>query len=320
MFKRSNRYVTFFIISTFLFSFVIISSERALASEFARRGVAGPYSPSQVQEKPDFTLEQFYRGTDSAFMEFGSARSDHAAIALDIGQCYYKKIGDPIHWSPTTRAILLFELDEHMMHSLYYPDGEPKDKPAAQELPVLNPFHAAAISFSDRISRDRLEVRRELEDNRSRSRFYQFLILICGAFATILVSIRSIMQGSTQTSASIGVLAIVFSAAGAAVSSMNAFDGSQAVALRDQRTLSQLQQLHWRVASDVLTKPELCKDPSMVPAGAMEMVASWRGRLEAIRDNAVETIARPGDLSTAKALNATSPEKGGQGPGPVANR
>jgi len=114
-------------------------------------------STLQSQSTPTFALEHFYRGTDNALKEFGAARSDHAAIALDIGQCY-KEIGDPIHWSPTVRAILLFELDEHMMHTLSYDLAKASGEGAQKEaLPVLNPFHAAAISFSDRVSRDRLE-------------------------------------------------------------------------------------------------------------------------------------------------------------------
>src|SRR5690349_15518170 len=69
-------------------------------------------SASQSQSGLTFAFENFYRGTDNALKEFAAARSDHAAIALEIGRCY-KEIGDPIQWSPNVRAILLFELDEH---------------------------------------------------------------------------------------------------------------------------------------------------------------------------------------------------------------
>ena len=106
-------------------------------------------------------------------------------------------------WSPNVRAILLFELDEHLMHSLSYKVGIAN---GGQSLPTLNGFHAAAISFSDRISRDRLEFRRELEDSRLRSRIYQYLILGLGAAATIFVSIRAIMKESTGWSGAVGSL------------------------------------------------------------------------------------------------------------------
>jgi hypothetical protein len=250
-------------------------------------------STSQSQSGLIFAFENFYRGTDNALKEFAAARSDHAAIALDIGRCY-KEIGDPIQWSPNVRAILLFELDEHLMHSLSYKVGIAN---GGQSLPTLNGFHAAAISFSDRISRDRLEFRRELEDSRLRSRIYQYLILGLGAAATIFVSIRAIMKESTGWSGAVGVLAIVLSAAGAAVSSMNTFEGSQATAIRDQRALSQLQQLHWRIASDVLKRSNICSHTELPPGEAMNVVDAWRSRLEAILDSAVESVSKPGDIS-----------------------
>ena len=78
---------------------------------------------------------------------------------------------------------------------------------------------------------------------------------------------------------------------------MNSFDGSQAIALRDQRALSQLEQLHWRVASDVLAKTGLCKSPATDPGEAMKQVDAWKARLETILDSAVESVAQPGDLS-----------------------
>ncbi len=274
--------------------------------------IARPNIPlvQPVQETPVAALGQFYRGTDNALKEFGAARSDHAAIALDIAQCYYETIGDPMHWSPSIRAILLSELDEHRMQTPPFVTHKPTEGSTAHTLPVLNPFHAAAISFSDRISRDRLEVRRELEDSRSRSRLYQILILGFGACATIFVSIRTVIPGNTPKAGFIGVMAIVFSTAGAAVSSMSGFDGSQIVALRDQRTLSQLQQLHWRVASDVLKRPNLCKEPAAFSDDAMEVVDAWRTRLEAILDSAVETMAKPGDLSGGRPQAPTTQPKG----------
>lgn len=275
---------------------------------------------SLTPSKPPFSLEQFRRGTGNALKEFGVARSDHAAIALGIGQCNYGKFGDPIHWSPTVRAILLFELDENLMHTLPYASGSEDDKLSAHEPPVLNAFHAAAISFSDRISRDRLVFRKELEDHRELSRWYQMLILGLGAGATIFVSLRAILDGNKGAASVVGVLAIIFSAAGVAVSSMNSFEGSQAIVLRDQRALSQLQQLHWRVASDVLKQHAICNDNAVPSDKAMEMVDSWRSRLETILDSAVESISKPGDLSNGGVTDQTAAGKNSQGNTTTARR
>jgi len=225
--------------------------------------------------------------------EYGSARGDHAAIALAIGQCY-EGYRDPSQWSVPTRAVLLFNLGQQSLHTLWIGQSTQKNEP-----PALNAFHTAAISYSDRISRDRVHFSKELEDSHWKARLYQTLILVTGAFATIAIGVRSILPQSTGASLSItiGICAMSLSAAGTAVSSMSSFDGSLATALRDQRTLSQLQQLHWRVASDVLAKTEICKRTAVEPGEAMKQVDAWKARLETILDSAVENIAQPGDLS-----------------------
>jgi hypothetical protein len=122
------------------------NTNRAAAVGTPDAGRADNTSTTQSKDKQGyFELEPFYRGTDFARKEFGAARSDHAAIALDIGRCY-SEIGDPIQWSPEVRAAMLFELDENLMHKLPLKDGgaEQGSKPV---LRILNPFHAAAISF-----------------------------------------------------------------------------------------------------------------------------------------------------------------------------
>lgn len=272
------------------------STKLAHAADIVGVSTANAMASIRGSGLPTFAFEHFYPGKDNALKEFGAARSDHAAIALSIGECY-DEIGDPIHWSPTVRAMLLFELDEHLMHRLTY-DPAVDSGADGRAAPALNPFHAAAISFSDRVSRNRLEFRRELEDSRWWSNLFQILILALGAAATILVSIRSVVEKNNNLAKIVGVLAIVFSAGGTAISSMNTFEGSQATALRDQRALSQLQQLHWRIASDVLKKPELCSAPETPPGKAMEVVDAWRTRLESILDSAVESISKPGDISS----------------------
>lgn len=264
---------------------------------------------SQVQSGSIFALEHPYSGTDGALKEFGAARSDHAAIALDIGQCYHDKFGDPLRWSPTVRAILLFELDENLMHKLPYTSEPGSGESSKPSLPILNSFHAAAISFSDRISRNRLEFRRELENSVLNAFWYQVWIVGLGAGTTFLIGLRAIMKETTSNSSLVGVAAILLSAASVAVSSMNTFQGSQAIVLRDQRTLSQLQQLHWRVASDVLRRHDLCESPKRSPDDAMEVVEAWRSRLETILDSAVDSISKPGDLTSGSPAGPAASDK-----------
>jgi hypothetical protein len=256
-------------------------------------GLKISFHPEERRNNTWFESEPFYTGQDNSAREYGSARSDHAAIALEIGQCYtgYR---DPSKWSTPTRAVLLFNLDQHLMRPLQIEGVSLNNEP-----PALNPFHTAAISFSDRISRDRVYFRKELEDNRWKAGLYQTLILVIGALATIAIGVKSTLPRDAKPSLSIaiGIFALSLSAAGTAISSMSSFDGSQSIALRDQRALSQLQQLHWRVASDVLSKTGLCKTPATDPGDAMKQVDAWKARLETILDNAVESVAQPGDLS-----------------------
>jgi hypothetical protein len=265
-------------------------------------------SPAALAEQTEqtFTLEHFYRGTDDALKEFGAARSDHAAIALNIGQCYRDQIGDPLSWSPTVRAILFFELDEHLMHTLSYKVSSLNNRNEPKDYLNLHPFHAAAISFSDRVSRDRLEFRKDLEHNRSLAWRFKLLAVALAAGATIFASARSVL-GDTRAAAFVGSLVIICSAGATAVSSMNSFEDSQATALRDQRALSQLQQLHWRIAADVLSRPNLCHQ---APDRDMELVNAWRVRLETILDSAVESIAKPGDISSGRGPTQADPVKG----------
>ncbi len=292
-----------------LLGVALVGANPATAADASGMPRADAAAALQAPSGSTFALEHFVKGTDGASKEFGAARSDHAAIALEIGQCYHDKFGDPLKWSPSVRAILLFELDEHLMHTLLYiNDTNGKEKPA-NDIPVLNSFHTAAISFSDRISRDRLEFRKELEANILRSYWYQIVIVSLGAGTTIFVSARAILQGTTAVSGAVGILAIILSAAGVAVSSMNTFEGSHAIVLRDQRALSQLQQLHWRVASDVLKQSAICNNPTVRSDDAMNMVDSWRSRLETILDSAVESISKPGDLSSGGVASPSAPGK-----------
>jgi hypothetical protein len=259
------------------------------------------YQPAaeQAPKNPAVSWDQFFRGSSAVQKEFAPARSDHAAIALHIGQCYAKDIGHPPEWAQPVHDALLLNLDANLMHRIAYDSGIADSLKPGDHALVLNPFHAAAVSFSDRISRDRLQFGRELDDSRKSSLSYQWIIVALGAAATILISVRAMVQENTQMAKIVGVLAVVASATGASVSSMNTFEGGQAIAARDQRALAQLQQLHWRVASDVLTKPELCRNPADTGENAikaMEIVGAWRARLEMILDGAVESISKPGDL------------------------
>ena len=299
--RRSGRLIALAAIS------ISFNATGVLATE--KPDLVAAFRPLQGrQSKPMIDPEQSNQPKDDNKKRLDTAWSDHASIARNIAQCYYSNLGDPIDWPPPIRAILMLNPDEYIVQRTSYdPSGQNLPKTT---LPVLNPFHAAAISFSDRVRRDRLEFGKELEDNRFRATLYQFLIVGLAASATILISARAIWEGNARVARTVGIFAIVASAAGAAVSSVNSFEGCQATVYRDRRALAQLEQLHWRIASDVLQKPQLCGEPKTSPDKAtMEVANAWRARLEAILDSAVESISKPGDISGGAAPKDDSKTK-----------
>jgi hypothetical protein len=75
---------------------------------------------------------------------------------------------------------------------------------------------------------------------------------------------------------------------------MSALTISQNELLHNQRTLAQLQQLHWRIGNDVFAATELCRE------GDLQKVESWKDRFEQIANDAVPTISQPEDLQNGQ--------------------
>jgi hypothetical protein len=245
-------------------------------------GTAGP--ANSVPQASLLAAGQSKAGRDATSREYQSARSDHEAVTLAVENCYW---GNP---SDLSKAAAL---QTHRVS-----DGD-----SAGPLMALNPFHFAARSFSDRLARERLSFSEELHDKRFYSRGYQLAIIIAGALATVAMAARSLWKLSENVAGTISFLAIGLSAIGTVLSSWTSFDGGATLALRDQRALSQLQQLHWRIEADVLAEVEFCKNPEVWPAAAadakspMRRVDAWKARMEEILNSAVEDFSRPGDLT-----------------------
>ena len=87
--------------------------------------------------------------------------------------------------------------------------------------------------------------------------------------------------------------AIVFSATVSTLSSLSAFANTQADLLQHQRTLAQLQQLHWRVGNDVFAATQLCVRENNTDLGK---IGAWKDRFEEITNEAMPSVAKPGDL------------------------
>jgi hypothetical protein len=82
--------------------------------------------------------------------------------------------------------------------------------------------------------------------------------------------------------------AIILTGTVGTLSSLSAFAETQASLLQHQRTLAQLQQLHWRVGNDVLAATDLCKNDQ-----DLGKVGAWKYRFEEITNEAMPNISKP---------------------------
>ncbi len=258
--------------------------------------------------------------TDAELVEFGTARSDHLSLALMILNRCFSDTNNPMKWSTQIKSMLLLGLNGHLGHDPV-PSGVADD---AAHLTLKNWFQGAALSYSDRLSRDRLYYQRILYENRQRAVLYQAAIAIVAAFATVLVGIKAIWPENIAPfwrgfGIFLGISALVASASVTALTTLNGFYGSQDEALRDQRTVGQLKQLHWRIINDAEFDRNLCIDerppeqsteakiPSSTYGGEdiaatiykdqVAKVASWKQRHEEILNDALPTLAKTGDLA-----------------------
>jgi len=259
-------------------------------------------------------------GTDAELREWGTARSDHLSLALMILNRCFRETNNPMKWSTQIKAMLLFGLNGHLVHSPVPTGASDNDG----RLTLNNWFQGAALSYSDRLSRDRLYYQRIFYENQYRAEHYQVAIAIVAALATVLIGIKAIWPNSPGVSWQLfgilfGVLALGASSAVTALTTLNSFYGSQDEATRDQRTIGQLKQLHWRIINDAEADRNLCLDEkppvqsteARVPGSPLgndeaaakiysdqaNKVASWKQRHEQILNDALPTLAKTGDLA-----------------------
>jgi hypothetical protein len=255
---------------------------------------AAPGGPVLVEPEPP------YVGGIDNIREFGTARSDHEQIVLAIAQCH--DFADLRTWNAQVRAVFMLGLNERLGHTISL---EESNEPRKMLAP--NQYQRAAISFSDKLSRERLYYRDMLERSRLRATALQWLIIGAGGVATVLVGIKAIWPGDKWRGlgVAIGIAALIASATSTAMTSMDSFYGSKDEVVRDARTLAQLQQLHWRIVSDVMSTRNLCSD---LPAKEQQdRVNAWKERLEQVLNEAMPSFAKPGDVRIGP--SAPNPDK-----------
>jgi hypothetical protein len=157
-------------------------------------------------------------------------------------------------------------------------------------------FQLAARNYSEELRDQRIKLDQEISDGQSASWWFKVLIAALGSLAAIMIGLKPLFEkfdNMNLVNTSIAAAAIIFSGTVGTLSSVSAFADAQARLLQYQRTLAQLQQLHWRVGNDVFAATSLCdagENPDLKKVGA------WKFRFEEITNEALPSVAKPGDL------------------------
>jgi hypothetical protein len=169
----------------------------------------------------------------------------------------------------------------------------------AKPLTKLTAFQMAAVNYSSELKDQRIKLDHEITTEESQSWWFKVAIALCGGLASITMGLKplfdkhlpdSVSANFLGSSASLAAAAIILSGTVGMLSSVSSFAEAQANLFQHQRTLAQLQQLHWRVGNDVFAATHLCIDNA-----DLGKVGAWKYRFEEITNEAMPSITRPGD-------------------------
>lgn len=225
--------------------------------------------------------------------ELTKADADHYWIITPLGNCF-KGV------DLTTREIPGQVQAKFMLW--LRPDGGDSWNDRAPEAPdiQLTNYERSIVLLSHTIARARTEFAGQAARQGSRMDWLQFSIVIVGGITTILVSIKS-LSSETKPSDSggsqahlrnlyfaIGISAVIFSALGTALSSINAFLSPGDAYVRAEHALVELRQLHIDLAQQVYQDVNPCTSfdtAALDDARAKKMADLW-SRLKDILSSA----------------------------------
>ena len=158
-------------------------------------------------------------------------------------------------------------------------------------------FQMAAKNYSEEIRDQRIMLDQQINGAQSASWWFKVAIAVLGSLAAIMIGLKPLIEKFDSfklLNTSIAAAAIIFSGTVGTLSSVSAFADTQARMLQYQRTLAQLQQLHWRVGNDVFAATNLCTTGEN---SDLQKVGAWKARFEEITNEAMPSVAKPGDLA-----------------------
>jgi hypothetical protein len=188
-----------------------------------------------------------------------------------------------------TRAIA--DLCGNKLYTLVASSGTPLGLGSSTSNAHATFFQEAATNYSAEIRDRRIKLDEQIGKNEAVQWWFRAGIVLFGCLATIMIGVKPLFEQQSSNYV-IACGAIIFSAVVTALSSMSALTTSQNDLVHNQRTLAQLQQLHWRIGNDVFAATELCKEESK----DLQKVESWKDRFEQIANDAMPVISQPEDL------------------------
>ena len=155
----------------------------------------------------------------------------------------------------------------------------------------------SARNYSEELRDQRIRLDQEINGGQALSWWFKVAIAALGTLAAILIGLKPLFErfeGLKLVNTGIAAAAIIFSGTVGTLSSFSALADVQTHLLQNQRTLAQLQQLHWRVGNDVFAATSLCATGENPDLGK---VGDWKYRFEEITNEALPSVAKPGDLA-----------------------
>ena len=203
----------------------------------------------------------------------------HFNIALQISHCFpgldFSKGIDGL----PGKAVIAFMLNMQ-------PNGEERwgDNTGLGPDIVPTNLQRTVLTISRAATAERGELAASAAESRRTMLLYQWLIVIVGAMTTILVSIKAMSNATTdnRTYFVIGILAVVFSAVGTGLASINSFTGPSEAYIRAERGLLQARQLHQELELQAAQETDLCRDfdPDKTDDPRAKRLADFSGRLK----------------------------------------
>jgi len=182
-----------------------------------------------------------------AYNELTAVQADHDSILAATGQC--SSPHHPFQLPPRLRIIV--------------PNGTPLPLSTPASSPPITldspSYPLAAVSLSDAIGRARIDLAQQKASDYVLMQIFEWLAVIVGAVTTILVSIKAMDSEHTPRFLAIGIAAIIFSALGTGVATLNSFYSFHTTYVQTDHTLATLRQIHLDLALGLMRESGICE-------------------------------------------------------------